>query len=59
MVNTNKVLALYPNTRCIGHVTLDWPDTLIDYGTFSVRPLCNERLLKGAKKTIEYFKPEI
>lgn len=59
MEKTNKVLALYPNTRCIGHVTLDWPENLIDYGTFSASPLCNERLLRGVKKTIEYFKPEL
>lgn len=60
MINEkSKFLSLYPTSRCVGHVTLEWPATFIDCGTFCVRPLCNAKLLKGIKKSIQYFEPAI
>jgi len=55
----NLVLALYPNTRGLGYACVESPKDIIDYGIVTVRPICNGRILKRAKKFIEYYEPTL
>lgn len=53
------VLSIYPNQVGFGYAYLDGPTNLIDYGVVGVSPVCNRKLLRRIKKSINYLKPTL
>lgn len=51
--------AIYPNTRGFGFVCLEKSRQLIDYGIVTIRPICNRKVIKRARKFMEYYKPDL
>jgi len=51
------VLALYPNTRGIGYVCIEYPQKILDSGVATVRPILNSQLVKRIEKFIDFYKP--
>lgn len=55
----NVVLSLYPNTRGLGFACIDIPQTLLDFGIVTIRPISNHKILRRVKGFIEYYQPKI
>lgn len=55
----NVILALYPNTRGLGFACVNMPDRLVEYGIVTVRPICNERLIKRIRKFLDFYRPKL
>jgi Holliday junction resolvasome RuvABC endonuclease subunit len=53
------ILSLYPNSRGMGYVCVEWPQKLLDSGVATVRPISNSKLLQRVEKFIEFFRPTI
>ena len=57
--HTPIILSLYPYARGIGYVCLDAPQTLLDSGVVTIRPLSNERVLARINKFVEFHRPTV
>lgn len=51
--------AIYPNTRGFGFVCLEKSRQLLDFGIVTIRPICNRKVMKRARKFIDYYQPDL
>ena len=51
--------SLYPNAKGFGYSLLDRSRTLIDYGVVTIRPVCNQGILKRIYKILDKFQPTL
>lgn len=52
-------LSLFPNARGLGYACIETPQTLVDYGVKTIKPVSNERSFGQAQKLIEFFRPTV
>lgn len=57
--NNPVTLAIYPNTRGFGYICLENPQSLIDWGMMTCRPLSNSKILKQVASMLDYFNPTL
>ena len=56
---TNVILALYPNSRGLGYACVEMPQSLLDSGILTVRPVGNGPILERVRKFTSYFRPSV
>jgi len=52
-------LSLFPNTQGLGYACIETPQSLVDYGVATIKPVSNEKSFARAKKLIELFRPTV
>ena len=50
---------MFPNQRGFGYCVMDGPQTIVDSGIVTIRPLCNTKTLKRFDKLLRYFQPTV
>ena len=53
------VLSLYPNSRGLGYVCIEEPQSLLDFGIVTGKPISNRRIMERVRKFLDYYKPTI
>ena len=53
------ILAIFPNARGFGYSCMEGPQSILDSGIITVRPICNSTSLKKMQRIISYFEPTL